>query len=543
MKWILACGLAILPTLNAEEAGGGDSEEQAQGFDVNGLIAAPVAALAKPSFLPEAGEPGLLVFSNSLEAQEHVRQGFALIHASWDFEAYRHFCAAVQADSQCLMAYCGMVLSLTNPQHEFHEQRARAYNRMLTLAEFKVDGEFYYPENERMYAVGVAELIANGVVNSVRVFRQLAKDYPNDIQAKLLATFLGRGGYNALGNPRLAQREAIATFRKLSEQLPQDPMVANFLVMVQAEAPYQAVDFKGELLPLAEQLIELSEGKVPSWYSLLGYIAMRSGEVEKSEAAYKKAIEGYVQWQERDGVGLADNEGRLRCELSLAALYLQQKNYKKADSLIAKVNAYQFPKEREYSNGALTQKWYGKLMPFKSMMEQGRYKEARKVLPAPLTTERRSMDPYSAIIVAYQLYCDAVELIEADDNKKARVAHGKLALMLAEMQSMQSQVANSYEFADFIRALSSLVTLHKELTALVSEGEGLASNWFKSAIESQQVGSRILPPDILYPVEFRYGRYLVKKGEKEEAKEVLGEALKRRPCYVKSRDLAESLGE
>jgi hypothetical protein len=245
MKWILACSIVFSAVVSAQQK----ETSATKSFDEKAVIAAAVAKLDAPAMLPQTGEPQLLVFSSNLEAQEHVRQGFALIHASWDFEAYRHFTTAVQADPQCLMAYCGIVLSLTSPQHEFHEQRAIAYNRMLTLTEFKVDGEFYYPENERMYAVAIAELIANGQGNSLRVFRQLANDYPNDLQAQLLTTYLSRGGYNALGNPRVTQREAIQRFKDLVEQNPEDPMALNFLIMVQSEAPFGAVDFKNDLLP------------------------------------------------------------------------------------------------------------------------------------------------------------------------------------------------------------------------------------------------------------------------------------------------------
>jgi len=92
MKWILACGIALSAVVLAEEKAKESSVTET--FDVKGVIAEPVAKLSKPAMLPQAGEPHLLIFSSSLEAQEHVRQGFAMIHASWDFEAYRHFTTA-----------------------------------------------------------------------------------------------------------------------------------------------------------------------------------------------------------------------------------------------------------------------------------------------------------------------------------------------------------------------------------------------------------------------------------------------------------------
>ena len=541
MKWILACSIALSAVVLAQEKA--KESSVAETFDVNGVIAAPVAKLATPAMLPQTGEPKLLVFSSSLEAQEHVRQGFALIHASWDFEAYRHFTAAVQVDPQCLMAYCGIVLSLTSPQHEFHEQRAIAYNRMLTLAEFKADGEFYYPENERMYAVAIAELIANGLGNSLRVFKQLANDYPNDLQAQLLTTYLSRGGYNALGNPRIKQRQAIERFKQLVEKNPEDPMALNFLIMIQAEAPFGAVDFKKDLLPLALKLSEMSEGKVATWQALLGFIALRSGDAALAEKSYREAIVIFQQWQEANKLGIADNEGLVRAQLFLATVLHVQGKTKEAAELVASVLKAKVESGREYSAGALTLKWCGQVMPFRMHLDLGEPLSAKSSLPKPTSTNRRDMDPYSAILLAYQLYADASVSLGEKDLTTARKQHAKLALILSDMQKMQAQVSQSYEFPYFLPALSSLIVLHKELTAHVSEKDGLAYNWYQSAIEAQPSESRLLPPEILFPIEYRMGLYQKKVGKTDQAKESFQKALKRRPLYLKAQIELDSLNE
>lgn len=539
MKWILACSIVFSAVVSAQQK----ETSATKSFDEKAVIAAAVAKLDAPAMLPQTGEPQLLVFSSNLEAQEHVRQGFALIHASWDFEAYRHFTTAVQADPQCLMAYCGIVLSLTSPQHEFHEQRAIAYNRMLTLTEFKVDGEFYYPENERMYAVAIAELIANGLGNSLRVFRQLANDYPNDLQAQLLTTYLSRGGYNALGNPRVTQREAIQRFKDLVEQNPEDPMALNFLIMVQSEAPFGAIDFKNDLLPLALRLSEMSEGKVATWQSLLGFIALRSGEAALAEKSYREAIVLFQQWQESNMLGMADNAGLVRAQLFLASVLHAQGKTKEAADLVATVIKTKIETGREYSAGALTLKWCGQLLPFRMYLEQGQPLLAKNSLPKPSTTNRRNMDPYSAILLAYQLYADASISLAKKDIATARKLHAKLAVILSDMQEMQHQISQSYEFPYFLPALSSLVVLHKELTAHVSEDVGLAYNWYQSAIEAQPSESRLLPPEILFPIEYRLGLYQMKIGEIDAAKESFQNALRRRPLYLKAQVALDSLNK
>ena len=535
MKWILACSIALSVVVLAEE------KASSVTFDVKGVIAAPVARLGKPAMLPQTGASQLVVFSSSVEAQEHVRQGFALVHASWDFEAYRHFATAVQADSQCLMAYCGIVLSLVSPQHEFREQRAKAYNRMLTLAEFKVDGEFYYPENERMYVVAIAELIANGLGNSLRVFKQLARNYPNDLQAQLLATYLSCGGYNVLGNPRVSQRQAIERFKELVEQNPEDPMVLNFLIIAQAEAPFGAVDFKNELLPLVSKLTEMSETKVATWQALLGFIAWRSGEAALAEKSYREAIALFQQWQEANELGIADNPGLVRAQLFLATVLHAQGKTKEAAELVASILKEKVESGREFSAGALTLKWCGQLMPFKMYLEQGKVLSAKNSLPKPATTNRRNMDSYSAILLAYQLYADAAVSVEKSDRTAARKHHAKLGLILSDMQKMQAQVGRSYEFPYFLPALRSLVVLHKELTAHVLEQDVLAYNWYQTAIEAQIAESRLLPPEILFPMEFRLGLYQKKVGKLDRAKESFQKALGRRPLYQKAQMELDSL--
>ncbi|PQJ27977.1 tetratricopeptide repeat protein [Rubritalea profundi] len=541
MKWILAYWIALSVVVLAQEKA--KELTVTETFDVKGVIAEPVRKLAKPAMLPQAGEPQLLIFSSSLEAQEHVRQGFAMIHASWDFEAYRHFTTAVQVDPQCLMAYVGIVLSLTSPQHEFHEQRAKAYNRMLTLAEFKADGEFYYPESERMYAVAIAELVANGLGNSLRVLKQLANNYPNDLQAQLLVTYLSRGGYNALGNPRVTQRQAIARFKDLVKQNPEDPMALNFLIMAQAEAPYGAVDFKNELLPLALKLTQMSEGKVATWKSLLGFIAWRSGDAELAEKSFREAIALFQQWQEANKLGIADNPGLVRAQLFLATVLHAQGKTKVAAELVASILKVKIVSGREYSAGALTLKWCGQLMPFKMHLEQGKLLSAKDSLPKPATTNRRDMDPYSAILLAYKLYANAINAVEKSDVITARKYHTKLALILSDMQKMQAQVSQSYEFPYFLPVLSALVVLHKELTAHISEEDGLAYNWYQASIEAQSSESRLLPPEILFPIEYRMGLYQKKVGKKNQAKESFQKALKRRPLYLKAQIELDSLNQ
>lgn len=166
------------------------------------------------------------------------------------------------------------------------------------------------------------------------------------------------------------------------------------------------------------------------------------------------------------------------------------------------VNAVKVEKDREFSVGALTQKWYGNLMPFKMTLEANQPKKALALLPKPATLDKRNMDPYSVILLAYKLHAEALQFTEKGEKTKARKRVGKLALLLSDMQKMRTQVSQSYEFRDFLRSLEALLVLHKELTAVTSDNDGLASLWYVSVIDAEMPAARLLPPEILYPMDY-----------------------------------------
>ena len=62
-------------------------------------------------------------------------KGFALVHAQWNFEAYRHFSAALAIDPECIMAYAGVTLALIQPFNEYADYRRAAVLRMLDMSD------------------------------------------------------------------------------------------------------------------------------------------------------------------------------------------------------------------------------------------------------------------------------------------------------------------------------------------------------------------------------------------------------------------------
>ena len=68
----------------------------AKAFTLDQVIHPRVTKMRVPISRAEVVGIQMTVSSPSAKAREHVLQGFAMIHAQWDFEAYRHFCTALK---------------------------------------------------------------------------------------------------------------------------------------------------------------------------------------------------------------------------------------------------------------------------------------------------------------------------------------------------------------------------------------------------------------------------------------------------------------
>ncbi len=105
LRWL--AGLGVMASLSAGEVP-----------DVEQAIPPPVKALGKPALRGFPGGIRMAVSAANDEAQAHVNQGLNHLHGGWEFEASRHFAAAMREDPSCLLAHWGMVMCLIDPAPE-----------------------------------------------------------------------------------------------------------------------------------------------------------------------------------------------------------------------------------------------------------------------------------------------------------------------------------------------------------------------------------------------------------------------------------------
>ena len=118
---------------------------------VEAVISSRVAALPEPTPVPIPKGLTMAITASDPQAQKHVLDGISNLHGGWDFEAYRHFCAALKIDPECLMAHWGVVVALIDPEPDLLDERSAALSRMVELVEKEAGTEL-----ERSYAFAIA---------------------------------------------------------------------------------------------------------------------------------------------------------------------------------------------------------------------------------------------------------------------------------------------------------------------------------------------------------------------------------------------------
>ncbi len=513
----------------------------AKKFNYRKVIAPPIKAMGKPELWKGVGELKILVSSENRAAEDHVKQGFALLHAQWDIEAYRHFAAALENDDQCLLAYCGVVLSMLNPEHEWKGYRNVALNRMLTLCEdqqmFGKEGEegagmiYTYPKNERGFAIAIIELMTEGYSKGTDSMVRLADMYPNDIQFALMAPFLNRGSYDIFGQPNLAQEVAVKKVKAIMDKNPENPLTINFYIMMLIEAPYNAVDQKTEVLPYARKLVEVSGGNLPSWHMMHGYAAWRSGEIEEAKSAYEKAIRLYETWKKKTKANMSECDGLMRAYSFLAVIYHELNDDAGVNKMLTKMATARHT--RKSSGVYAMYEWNQQLLKSKMLFakaatgKKSALNQAIKALPKIESTNAK-LGNLNKVIKGYQAYGLALKNFENGKLNESLQMASLLGKIIYEVKGMAKDASKKAYYPHYLMSLKTLSVYHNELAAMREEKSGVGVvNWYNEATDMQLGPSRLFPPNVLYPIEYRLGKYHESRKELKKALKAYAQGHKR----------------
>jgi len=490
-------------------------------------IPAPLAKLPAPAVAEFPGGLKLAVSTQQEEAQAHAVLGLDHLHGGWEFEAARHFAAALKADPDCLLAQWGLVMTMLTPTPENGATRNAAMDRLLDLVDAQTGSEL-----ERGYAYGLIQYFKEGPVAAAEAFRKLSAKFPNDTQAAIFNALFSRGGYDEFGDATPAQERSEKILTDLLEKSPDSTLLLYALLTIRAEAPDLS-----SWVESARKLCQLSPAYPPYWH-LLGHYEWRTGHHAQAIEAFAKASSLYTAWMKANGVTAMDCPGWVMAEEYRAVALASQGNFDAALTAAKALAATPVPMDRAASPGGRMLLWEGETLPARLLMRRGQKGDAAKALAALPTAasiasyREKSLANY--YVDGLRFYLDALRLVDEGKPEQAMVVAAVMAKHGERMATMQDASGIGGERSAWVRGFRALEVLASELRGRIAlagpkSGHGSAYNWFRSAVDRQTRASMLLPPAVLTPMNVRLGEFYLATAKPADAVEAYRSALKEFP--------------
>ncbi|MEY4568704.1 MAG: hypothetical protein RLZZ398_143 [Verrucomicrobiota bacterium] len=491
--------------------------------EVEDAIPDSVKALAEPAMMSLPGGLETAVTAATEKAQSHVNQGINHLHGGWEFEASRHFAAAMREDPDCLLAHWGMVMSLLTPSPETTAARHAATQRLLYLI-----GRGNGSELERGYAFGLVKYLEEGPAGAAGTFRKVAEKFPNELQAGIFAALFGRGGYDSSGTATPDQEAAEKSLLALIAKHPHSPLPLNALLTIRADAPDLAPSAE-----LARKLCEMSPDYGP-YLHLLGHYEWRSGQHGKAASAFGHASSFFQRWMKENKATVADSPEWVKAECYRIVALASQGDFATATAAARKIAATRFSEKRTASPGVRNLLWEAKTLPARILLHRGlRGNAAEALLSMPKAAELKKTHEKSLAywwIDGLRFALEAGRLLDDGKFSEAQQVVAAFTLHGEAMSKTQAEAGAIGERSAWTRAFRALEVLASDLRGRLALagpkfGVGTAYNWFASATDRQLPAAMMFPPMILSPMAARLGEYYLAVNQPKEAIEAYQRAL------------------
>ncbi|MDC0087918.1 hypothetical protein OAI07_00080 [Akkermansiaceae bacterium] len=514
-------------------------------FSLDQVIHSRVSEMKAPKIRAGIVSDKTVLSSPSEKARTHVKQGFALIYAQWDFEAYRHFSEALEEDPDFLMAYAGIAFSLAKPHGEYAAYRVAAVNRILDLVEaddeaVKKGQAGRFPLIEKQFAIATANLVSAEPTVASNLFAQIGEEFPNHTMAVLTRIFLSSGGYDINGFETPSQKEGLEKATELLKANPKSPTMHSFLMSLMASAPAQQESVKKQALPSAHFLTRRFSD-IPAWHHSLGHFSYLIGDYRSAKKAFRMSAKLYLSWMEENAVDHNDCEGYIKAMCYLADTLYRSGDFDEAMKVAKELRTLKVDSERVSSAGSQMLLWRGYTLSAHLYIARGNAGDmelAHQSLP-----DKNELKPYlenqelptfvGLYIEALSTYIGVRKAIDVDSLEAAKVLHRDiLTKNMNSMASVLEVVKNTDEYSAYYEASLSMTIYGIELAGLIAQNgseddQVLASSWFRSAIDRQGFSPLMLPASVIEPMENRLGEYHLEKQEYERAYESYSEALRK----------------
>jgi tetratricopeptide (TPR) repeat protein len=233
----------------------------------------PPAQLPVPIKMTGIGNQHLKITAKP-EAQMWFDQGLNLIHDYWDYESARAFEQSIRVDPKCAMCYWGLYKA-----ESFYHGLAQSYAPSALAVAVKLKGRA--SKRERLYIEAAAlnedaEESAKSApifAHELQLWRELVKDDPRDIQARL---FLAQ---------RVESKEKLEILEGILKEDPNNSAANHYYIHAVEGGPHperalHSAEILGSLAPASGHMVHMP-----------GHIFSRLGDYARAEKAFAASIQ------------------------------------------------------------------------------------------------------------------------------------------------------------------------------------------------------------------------------------------------------------
>ncbi|MFK7909195.1 MAG: tetratricopeptide repeat protein [Akkermansiaceae bacterium] len=488
-----------------------------------GRIYAPyLKDLPTPKKRDNIGNSHLKITTKSPAAQQWFDQGLNLLHAFWEFEAYRCFLQAAKEDPDCAMAYWGVCMSLPGKNPESSAEREAALAKAKDLAG---NQEIKITALEKLYIDTAESLVKGGTKSAIPGLKLILKKFPEDAEATAFLALWLRDGYSTTGKPKSGTKEAIALLEKALKKHPQHTGLNHYYIHVLEQGP----DFN----KARKAAIELPKVAPDAGHlvHMPGHIYYLAGEYEKACQAFRDCHKVESAYLEEEQIPAVDNQNYLHNLHFLAYAAADQGRYKealKASTLLAEAKV---PDARSQAIGAHQIYYLSSTVTALVHMRSGKYDLAAASLLPDAIPNNSGARHYVLFLRSYCRLRHAIT--HPEESGSAQVIQREKLALSQHLKALQSaDPGKTAATQPWAQALTACKILRNEARAWIENAKpnkAFKKTWASIAIRESNRAGYTEPPLLIVPVEESLGWLALHVGDHKQAKIYFTESLKERP--------------
>lgn len=487
-----------------------------------GRIHAPyLKNLPTPKKRTNIGNSHLKITTSSEAAQQWFDQGLNLLHAFWEFEAYRCFLQTAKEDPNCAMAYWGICMSLPGKNAESAKERKAALDLAQQLA---ANPDLGVTDHEKLYIEMVESLIQFGSKATLPRLRNIIAKHPGDIDATaFLALWLG-DGYKPNGKPKPDTAEAIALLTEALKKHPTHTGLNHYYIHLLEQGP----DFE-QARDAAISLPKAAPG-AGHLVHMPGHIHYLAGEYENACKAFRDCDKIETSYLKSEGIPAVDNNNYLHNLHFLAFAAADQGRYQEALIAANRLAEIKIPAFRNKAIGAHQIHYLSNTIIAQIHMRAGHYDLAAASLLPNAVPNNSGAHHY---ILFLRSYCRLRHTIAQPQNThtNATILQEKIALSRHLKNLKVTNPGNTPETQPWSQAHTAGEILLNEARAWIENiqpNKKFKKTWANIALRASQRSDYTEPPLLLTPVEESLGHLALHSGHPTLARKYFLASLQKR---------------